>query len=142
MSEAVAIVLLVGRVIFAIQFVSGGLAHFKAGGQMVAYARAMGAPAASLGGWPAGVWMLAAGLSVALGIWPDVGALMIALWGIPTAYYIHGWWRYDDEQQKQNQQVVFMRNVAFIGGAIALFAAFVAFGDDLRYSITAPLFDF
>lgn len=32
---------------------------------MVAYARAMGAPAASLGGWPAGVWLLAAGLSVA-----------------------------------------------------------------------------
>jgi hypothetical protein len=36
MSEAVAIVLLVGRVIFAIQFVSGGFAHFKAGGQMMA----------------------------------------------------------------------------------------------------------
>jgi len=35
-----------------------------------------------------------------------------------------------------------MRNLAFIGAAIALFATFVALGDDLRYVITAPLFDF
>jgi len=142
MSEAVAIILLVGRVIFSIQFLAGGFAHFKMGDQMVAYARSVGAPMASLGGWPAGVWLVAAGLSVALGIWPDLGALMIALWGIPTAYFIHGWWRYEDEQQKQTQQLIFMRNLAFIGAAIALFAAFVAFGDELRYSITGPLFDF
>lgn len=142
MSEAVAIVLLVGRIIFAIPFLISGLTHFQAGDQMVAYARAMGAPLASLGGWPAGLWLLAAGVSVSVGIWPDLGALMIVLWGIPTAYYIHGWWRYDDEQQKQHQQVVFMRNVTFVGAAIALFAAFIAFGPDLQFTITDPLFDF
>lgn len=142
MTETVAIVLLIGRVIFAIPFLSAALTHVQAGEQMVGYARAMGAPLASLGGWPAGLWLLAAGVSVSLGIWPDLGALMIVLWGIPTAYYIHGWWRYEDEQQKQTQRVIFMRNVTFVGAALALFAAFIAFGADLRYSITAPLFDF
>ena len=142
MSETLAIVFLLGRLIFSIQFLSAGFAHFKMGEQMVAYARAMGAPVPSLGGWPAGVWLVAAGLSVALGIWPDLGALMIALWGIPTAYYIHGWWRYDDEQQKQSQQVIFMRNIAFVGAAIALFAGFIALVDDLRYAITPALFNF
>jgi putative oxidoreductase len=67
---------------------------------------------------------------------------MIALWGIPTAYYIHGWWRYDDEQQKQSQQVIFMRNITFVGAAVALFAGFIALGDDLRYAITPALFNF
>lgn len=142
MTEAAAIVLLIGRIVFSIQFLAAGFAHFKMGEQMVGYAQSMGAPAASLGGWPAGGWLVAAGLSVLLGVWPDVGALMIALWGIPTAWYIHGWWRYEDEQQKQTQQTIFMRNLAFIGAAIALFATFVALGDDLRYVITAPLFDF
>ncbi|MGH3650598.1 MAG: hypothetical protein ACRDU9_07790 [Acidimicrobiia bacterium] len=69
--------------------------------QMVGYARSMGVPVASMGGWPAGVWLVVAGLSVLLGVWPDVRALMIALLGFPTAGYIHGWWRYEDEQQKQ-----------------------------------------
>ncbi|MGH8873031.1 MAG: DoxX family protein [Acidimicrobiia bacterium] len=142
MSEAAAIVLLIGRVIFSIQFFSGGFAHFKVGDQMVNYARAMGAPGAALGGWPAGLWLTAAALSVSLGIWPDLGALMIALWGIPTAYYIHGWWRYDDEPQKQTQQLIFMRNLAFVGAAIALFATFVTLGEDLRYVIIPPLFEF
>lgn len=142
MSDAAAIVLLIGRIIFSIQFLTAGFAHFKMGDQMVGYARAMGAPGAALGGWPAAIWLTAAGLSVLLGIWPDLGALMIALWGIPTAYYIHGWWRYQDEQQKQTQQTIFLRNVAFVGAAIALFAAFVAFGEDLRYVIIPPLFDF
>lgn len=142
MSEAVAIILLIGRIIFAVPFLASAMAHFQAGEQMIGYARSMGVPLASLGGWPAGVWLVLAGLSVALGVWPDLGALMIAAWGIPTALYIHAWWRYDDEQQKQSQQVIFMRNVKFVGAAIALFAAFVAFGSDLRYSITAPLFNF
>lgn len=142
MSEAAAIVLLIGRIVFSIQFLAAGFAHFKMSEEMVGYARSMGVPAASLGGWPAGVWVLAGGLSVLLGVWPDVGMLMIALWGIPSAWYIHGWWRYEDEQQKQTQQQLFMRNLAFTGAAIALFAAFVAFGDELRYVITAPLFDF
>jgi len=142
MSDATEIVLLIGRIIFSIQFLSAGFAHFKMSEQMVGYARSMGVPAAALGGWPSGVWLLAGGLSVALGVWPDLGALLIALWGIPSAWFIHGWWRYEDEQQKQNQQLIFMRNVAFVGAAIALFALFVAFGDQLRYVITGPLFNF
>lgn len=72
MSEAAAIVLLVGRIVFSIQFLTARFVHFKMGDQMVGYARAMKVPAASLGGWPAGVWLVAAGLSVLLGVWPDV----------------------------------------------------------------------
>lgn len=142
MSEAAAIVLLIGRLVFSVQFFAGAVGHFRAGDQMEGYARSMGVPLAFLGGWPAGVWLVAAALSVALGIWPDLGALMIAAWGIPTALYIHAPWRHRDESAKQTQQIIFLRNLAFIGAGIALFAAFVALGEDLRYSVTGPLFDF
>jgi len=110
-------IVLVGRIVFAIQFLVGGAAHFKMGEQMAGYARQMGAPAPApaLGGWPAGIWLLAGGLSVAVGIWPDIGALMIAAWGIPTAWWIHAWWRYDDPDARQTQQQLFLRNVTFIG---------------------------
>lgn len=141
MTETVAVVFLIGRVVFALPFLTSGVAHFQASEQMAGYARAMGAPLASLGGWPAGLWLVVASLSVGLGVWPDVGALMIALWGIVTAFFIHGWWKYDEEQQ-QTQRLFFWRNIMFVGAAIALFAVFVAFGPDLRYSLTEALFDF
>lgn len=79
---------------------------------------------------------------MALGVWPDIGALMIVLCGIPTAWWIHSWWRYDDDQMKQTQQTIFFRNVAFIGAGIALFGLFVALGDELRFVVTPPLLDF
>lgn len=142
MSDAAGWIVLVGRIVFAIQFLVGGLAHLKMGEQMAGYARQMGAPAPALGGWPAGIWLLAGALSVAVGIWPDIGALMIAAWGIPTAWWIHAWWRYDDPDAQQTQQQLFFRNVAFIGAGIALFALFVALGDDLRFVITPPLLNF
>jgi putative oxidoreductase len=141
-SDTLGVIVLVGRIVFAIPFLAAGFAHFKMGQQMVAYARSMRAPLPALGGWPAGLWLLVAGLSVLLGVWPDVGALMLAAWGVPTALYIHSWWRYEDEQAKQTQQTIFFRNVTFIGASIVIFGAFVALGDDLRYVITPPLFSF
>lgn len=142
MSDAAGVVVLVGRVVFAIQFLVGAFTHFKMGDQMAGYARSMGAPLAGFGSWPAGVWLLLGGLSVLLGVWPDVGALMIAAWGVPTAWWIHGWWRYEDEQAQQNQQVIFFRNIAFIGAGIVMFGVFAALGDELRYAVTGPLFSF
>lgn len=35
-----------------------------------------------------------------------------------------------------------MRNLALIGAAIALFVAFVALGEELRFVITAPFCEF
>ncbi|MGH3440836.1 MAG: DoxX family membrane protein [Nitriliruptorales bacterium] len=142
MSDTSGLIFLLGRIVFVIQFLAGAFGHFKMGDQMAGYARQMGAPLPALGGWPAGAWLLVSSLSVLLGVWPDIGMLMIALWGIPTAYWIHGWWRYDDAQTAQNQQLLFMRNLAFLGGAVIAFALFVHLGDQLRYVITPPAFSF
>ena len=32
----------------------------------------------------AGAWLLAASLSIALGIWPDLGSLMVAVFVVPV----------------------------------------------------------
>jgi uncharacterized membrane protein YphA (DoxX/SURF4 family) len=136
-------ILLVGRVLFAINFalVAGVAFHILKGEMAVGFARAMGFPFPALAGWVTGVWLLAGGLSVGLGIWPDLGALMIGAFVIPAAWWFHRYWVIEDENQKQTQQLLFWRNVTFLGAALALFAFFAAFGQELDLTITDPLFD-
>jgi hypothetical protein len=78
-SDAAGIVQLVGRILFGGYFVFTGAGfHIPKTTMAEEYARSMRFPAPQVAGWPTGVWMVAGGLSIALGIWADVGALMIA----------------------------------------------------------------
>lgn len=144
MSDAAGLILLAGRILFVINFgpVAGVGFHIRQGRMAQDYSRSTKMPFPYLAGWPTGVWLVAASLSIGLGIWPDVGALMLGAFVIPAAWYFHRFWEIEDPTQKQTQTIFFFRNLTFLGASIALFAAFVALGDGLRYSITGPLFDF
>jgi uncharacterized membrane protein YphA (DoxX/SURF4 family) len=100
MSDAAGALFLAARIIFVIQFFDAGIAHLRRQEQMIGYSRGIGFPLPVLAGWPSGIWLLLAALSVSLGIWPDVGSLMLALWTIPTALYFHAFWRAQDPAQK------------------------------------------
>ena len=80
--------------------------------------------------------------SVALGVWPDIGALMIAAFLIPAALFFHTFWRIADPGQKQTQTQFFWRNTIGLGACAMMFGTFVALGPALRFTITAPLFNF
>jgi putative oxidoreductase len=82
----------------------------------------MGVPAASAAAVGSGVIILAGGLMVALGIWGDLGALLLAAFLLSAALFIHAFWKIDDEQEKTMQMIQFMKNVSMTGGAVALFA--------------------
>jgi hypothetical protein len=49
------IVVLIGRVLFAVFFIRSGIAHVRKHEGMKGYARSTGFPFPSIGGWPAGV---------------------------------------------------------------------------------------
>lgn len=142
MSNASAVVLLVGRILFVVYFAFAAFGHLRMGQMMVGYAKSKGAPLAEFGGWPVGVWLAVASVSVLLGIWPDIGALMIALWLILPSIFIHNWWTLTDPQQKMTEQMNFNRNLTFLGSALALLAAFIALGSDLKFTVTGPLLHF
>jgi putative oxidoreductase len=107
----------------------------------VGYARQLGFPFPALASSPTGIWLVVAGLSIGLGIWPDVGALMFAAFVVPAAWWFHRFWKIEDESQKQMQMLLFWRNWTFLGAALALFTLFAAFGHDLPFMLTDPLFD-
>lgn len=143
MSDAAGIVFLVGRVLFVMFFLISGLGfHVAKSGQAEGYARQMGFPLPAIAGWPTGIWMTVGALSVALGIWPDIGALMLCAFVIVAALYFHRFWTLEDESQKQTQQQLFFRNMIVLGGGLSLFAFFGSVGPGLRFSITEPLITF
>jgi len=142
MSDAAGAVLLAGRIVLSLFFFFSASFHLFRGAQAEGYAKSVGFPLPALAGWPAGLWLLAAAVSVSVGIWPDIGALMIGLWVIPTALWFHNFWKVDDQMQRMSQMQLFWRNVTFLGMAIALFAVFAALGDAVPLTVTGPAFSF
>jgi putative oxidoreductase len=142
-SDAAGIVLLVGRILFVAPLLMAGLGFHVAKSSMAeGYARQMGFPLPSIAGWLTGIWMSVGALSVALGVWPDIGVLMLCTFAIIAAAYFHRFWTLEDESQKQTQQQLFFRNMIIVGGGLSLFAFFASAGPGLRFSITEPLITF
>lgn len=137
MSEAAGIIELIGRLLFGLYFVYTGAGfHVRKSKMAEGYARSMRFPFPGLAGWPTGLWMAAGGLSISLGIWPDIGALMIAAFAIPAAAWFHRFWEVDDPMQRQFQQGYFGRNLIIVGASLVMFAFFATAGDALRYTVT------
>ena len=143
MSDAAGIVFLIGRILFVVFFLISGLGfHVAKSGQAEGYARQAGFPLPGIAGWPTGIWMTVGALSIALGVWPDIGALMLCTFAIIAGLYFHRFWTLEDESQKQMQQQLFFRNMIIVGGGLSLFAFFASAGPALRFSITEPLITF
>lgn len=141
MSVAAGVMVLVGRVLFSIFFIRSGIGHVKKQQAMSDYARAAAFPVPYLAGWPAGVWLLAASLSIALGLWPDLGLAMVAVFLVLAGLYFHRFWTAEDTAQRQMQAGNFLRNVALLGASLAMFAFFASAGESLRFTVTGPLFN-
>jgi putative oxidoreductase len=134
-------VLLSGRVLFGSLFVVSAIGHLTKGTMMMDQARTVGLPVPVLATWPAGLWLAAGALSITLGAWPDLGALMLGIFVVPAALYFHRFWNIDDEYPKQVETLSFARNVTLLGACLALFAFFATVGHSLDLTLTGPLFD-
>ena len=135
------VVFLIGRVLFGALFVYSGISgHFAAGEITKAYARQAGAPAPEATVPLTGVVIIAGGLMVILGIWADLGALLIAGFLFLTSFIIHRFWRIADPQMRQMDQVHFSKDLALAGAALVMFYTWNQLQGDAGLSITDPLF--
>jgi len=133
------VVLLIGRILFAAIFIVGGIGHFANRKAMAGYAESMGIPAAGAGVLLSGAMILAGGIMVAAGIWGDLGAILLLVFLVPTTLSMHRFWKLDDPQMQQVDQVMFFKNVSLAGGALVLFWAFNQL--DLPLTVTNSLID-
>lgn len=85
------------------------------------------------------VRMLVAGTSVLLGVWGDLGSLILVGFLVPTAFLMHAFWKETDAETKQHEMVHFTKDIALAGAALVFFAVFAATGD-LGLTLTGPVF--
>lgn len=134
------ILVLIGRIVFAALFLGSAFGHLTQSEAMGGYAESRGVPAGRLMVLASGVLLLVGGLMVLLGIWPDLGSLLLVVFLVPTAVLMHGFWRERDPQARQLEMISFQKDLALAGAALMLFA-FFAHTDDLGLTITGPLFN-
>jgi putative oxidoreductase len=108
----------VGRALFSLIFVMSSLSHFSA--RSIGYAASQGVPFASLLVPLSGLLALAGGLSIALGYRTKLGAWLIVLFLVPVTLTMHRFWGISDPMAAMMQQVMFMKNVTMLGGALLL----------------------
>jgi len=89
---------------------------------MTGYAQYKKVPLARVSVYISGVMILLGGLYIALGFYADLGALLIAIFLIPTAFIMHAFWKESDATAKQNETIGFFKDLSLAGAALIIFA--------------------
>jgi len=135
-------IMLIGRILFALIFVSSGLSHLAKVDAMAGYAKFKKVPAAKLSVLMSGALLVVGGLSIMLGIYADLGALVISVLLIVMALKMHDFWAQADAQAKQTEMISFLKNISMAGGALFIFAITATSESDYGWALTDSLWQF
>jgi putative oxidoreductase len=109
-----------GRLIFGGFFLYNGINHIKNRKMMAQYSASKNVPQPEAAVVATGAMMLLGGTSIVLGLKPKLGALAILGFLAGVSPTMHNFWAVEDPQQRQTEMVNFMKNMALMGGALAL----------------------
>lgn len=108
----------VARALFGSIFLLAAPGHFSA--RTIEYAGQHGVPMAGLLVPLSGLMALIGGLSVVLGYKARAGAWLLVLFLVPVTMRMHAFWTISDPVMAELQQVMFLKNVSIIGGALMI----------------------
>lgn len=134
-------VFLIARIVFSIMFVMSGINHITKANDMTGYAQFKGVPSPKLAVIGSGVVMGLGGLSVILGVYADLGAIVLAAILLLMAVKMHNFWTLEDAQAKQADMIGFLKNISMAGGALFMFALMATEGSKYGPAITESLFN-
>jgi putative oxidoreductase len=105
-----------GRVLFALIFITAAPRHFSSEG--IGHAAQLGVPLATLLVPISGALALGGGLSVALGYRARLGAWALVAFLVPVTFMMHGFWRLSDPVLVHTQQALFAKNISMLSAAL------------------------
>jgi len=64
--------------------------------------------------------LVVGGVLVLIGYRSSLGAVMLLMYMVPLTFILHSWWN-DPVEMQREQSILFMKNVAIIGGLLLVF---------------------
>lgn len=113
---------LIGRSLLGGFFLYSGIHHLTEHDKMAQYASSKNVPAPNAGVIATGVALAAGGASIILGVKPKLGAAAIIGFLAGVSPVMHDFWNMEDPEKRQNDMINFSKNMALMGGALALAA--------------------
>ncbi len=110
--------LLLGRILFSAIFIIKPLDHFSS--KMIDHATLTGVPMAMLLVPLAGIIAFLGGLSILLGYKAKIGAWLIVIFLLPTAFVMHKFWQSTDPFSMMMHQYCFWKNISMLGAALMI----------------------
>lgn len=87
---------------------------------MSQYAQSKNVPNPDLAVMASGAALIVGGASLLLGVKPKLGAAAITGFLAGVSPVMHNFWKQTDPQQRQTEMIQFSKNMALLGGALAL----------------------
>lgn len=111
---------LVGRILLATIFIYSGYGKITGFEATAGYMAAYGMPWVELLLVGAIALELGGGLSILTGYKARLGAAALVLFTIPATFIFHAFWSVADPGQAYVEQLMFLKNLAIIGGLLVL----------------------
>lgn len=86
---------------------------------MTGYTASKGVPAPKLAVLGSGVVILLGGLGILLGVYVEWAVLLLAVFLVIVTFVMHNFWKIEDPNAKMMDMIMFMKNLALLGGALA-----------------------
>ena len=114
--------LMLGRLVFGGFFLYNGINHFVQRRALAEHASAKNVVAPDLAVTLSGAALVLGGVSIVLGVKPKIGTSLIAGFLAGVSPVMHDFWRAEEPEQRMNDTINFGKNMALLGGALALMA--------------------
>ncbi len=129
------ILLLIARFLFSAIFILSGLSHVTNNRIVSMYAESKNVPFPRLAVFVSGIMIFLGGLSILLGLWVKVGALLVGIPLIFVAFIMHNFWTIANPTDRQNELINFMKDLALSGAAFLIWYLYVTV-EHVPWSIT------
>ena len=110
-----------GRLLLAMLFLRAGIGKVTGFAEAVGYVSSMGLPLPKAAATLALVIELVGGAALIAGYGTRVVAIVLAIFTLAASFFFHNYWALPADQQ-MIQQLLFIRNVAVVGGLLTLAA--------------------
>jgi putative oxidoreductase len=113
-------IFLAGRLIYALPLLVMGSSHFLKMGAMINYATIRGLPMPQVSVVISGLVIVLGALSVLLGFRGKIGAWLVAVFLIGSAFTMHQYWNISEVMLAQEVMATFYKNLVMAGAALML----------------------